>query len=341
MEKYGKCILVILGVYLFMRYLSPLLSPFLIAFLVAAGLNRAADRLPFRGKKHVLGGILLVAVLLVFLLLAGILADQLLKKCTELAGRLPYYEGKFGILLNQCCVFAQEHFGMDAASLETYVLKQTTALTGNLETKLLPAMLKEKGVSSLTGFIGSLAVTVVAVFLILKDYDGLVFQIRNNRELNRVMEVAGKVLFYLKTYLRAQFIILLCIGTSCALTLWILGVKGGIFYGLITGIMDMLPFVGTGIMLLPLTVLRLLSGQYLQAFVILCLYAVCALIREFMEPKLIGERVGILPVGILFSVFAGVRLFGILGIIKGPVGCIVICEVCKYIWGESNAEESS
>lgn len=76
----------------------------------------------------------------------------------------------------------------------------------------------------------------------------------------------------------------------------------------------------------------MISGNYWQAAVILCLYAACALLREFLEPKLIGSKVGIWPVGILFSVFAGIKLFGIFGIIKGPIGLVVICETCKYLF---------
>ena len=96
--------------------------------------------------------------------------------------------------------------------------------------------------------------------------------------------------------------------------------------------MDMLPFIGTGIMLIPLALYQLISGHYLQAFLCFALYAVCALVREFLEPKLIGDRVGVWPVGILFAVFAGLHLFGIWGIIKGPLSLVIICETCKYLW---------
>ena len=128
--------------------------------------------------------------------------------------------------------------------------------------------------------------------------------------------------------------ILLVIGSVCAVVLGLTGIEGGIVYGMITGIMDTLPFIGTGIMLIPLAFFQLLSGNYWQGIVIICLYAVCALLREFLEPKLIGDKVGIWPVGILFSVFAGMKLFGIVGIIKGPIGLVIICETCRYLFTE-------
>ena len=62
------------------------------------------------------------------------------------------------------------------------------------------------------------------------------------------------------------------------------------------------------------------------------LYAVCALTREFLEPKLIGNKIGVWPVGILFAVFGGIKLFGIAGIVKGPLSLVIICEICRYLW---------
>ena len=62
------------------------------------------------------------------------------------------------------------------------------------------------------------------------------------------------------------------------------------------------------------------------------LYGVCALLREFLEPKLIGNKIGIWPVAILFSVFAGIRLFGVAGVIKGPLGLVIIWETCRYLF---------
>ena len=132
--------------------------------------------------------------------------------------------------------------------------------------------------------------------------------------------------------MKAQLIILCIISTICAVTLTFTGMKSGILYGILTGFMDMLPFIGTGIMLVPLAIFRLISGNYWQAVLCFLLYALCALIREFLEPKLIGERVGVWPVGILFAVFAGIHLFGVWGIVKGPLSLVIICETCKYFW---------
>ena len=91
----------------------------------------------------------------------------------------------------------------------------------------------------------------------------------------------------------------------------------------------MLPFVGTGIVLVPLSAWQLLSGHYVRMAVCLGLYGICILTRELLEPRLIGNKIGIAPICILFSLYAGVKLFGVGGIIKGPLALIVIFEILK------------
>ena len=82
---------------------------------------------------------------------------------------------------------------------------------------------------------------------------------------------------------------------------------------------------------MPLAFWQVINGYYAKAVICVLLYVVCAITREFLEPKLIGEKVGVLPIGILFSVYVGVKLFGIFGIIKGPLALMTIFEVYRYM----------
>ena len=225
--------------------------------------------------------------------------------------------------------------------IEKFVLEQVNIFIENLEVKVLPAIMGKSMdyAKNIINFVSFFVVMLIAVLLIMKDYDRVIAKLREEEELQGVREVGKKVILYVRTFIRAQIIILCIISTVCAVALALMGMQGGIFYGILTGVMDMLPFIGTGIMLVPLALFRLINGSYLQAVLCLCLYAVCALIREFLEPKLIGERVGVWPVGILFAVFAGIHLFGVWGIIKGPLSLVIICETSKYWWGKLEEAE--
>ena len=129
--------------------------------------------------------------------------------------------------------------------------------------------------------------------------------------------------------MKAQGIILLTISVWSSAVLWATGIYGGVFWGILAGCLDVLPFIGTGVVLVPMALWQLLNGHYVRMAVCLLLYAACIVIREFLEPKLIGNRMGIAPVLMLLAIYAGIRLFGVGGIIKGPLALIVIYELNK------------
>ena len=97
-------------------------------------------------------------------------------------------------------------------------------------------------------------------------------------------------------------------------------------WGILAGILDALPFIGTGVVLLPLGIWQLLEGSFGRALICGALYVVCIFLREILEPRLIGRKIGVSPIAVLVSLYAGIRLFGVWGIIKGPLGFVLIYE---------------
>ena len=71
--------------------------------------------------------------------------------------------------------------------------------------------------------------------------------------------------------------------------------------------------------------------QALAGMVCIILYVVCIIIREFLEPKLIGKQMGVPPVAILVSIYAGVKLFGVWGILAGPLGFMIVYETNRSL----------
>lgn len=329
---------IIFMVYFSMKFISPIVSPFIIAFLLAGLLNPLVLKLhrKIKVRKGILAGLILFVICLLILVLAWILVLALVTGGSRITAQMPDYQEGLCVLLGNCCDMMEQQFGVDGVKIEEFILEQVNVFIENLEVKVLPDMMgKSVGyMKNIVGFISFVVIMIIAILLMMKDYDRLMGRLKEEKDFKAVREIGNKVIIYIKTFIKAQIIILCIISTVCAVTLAFMGMKGGVLYGILTGFMDMLPFVGTGIMLIPLALLRLINGSYWQALLCFGLYAVCALIREFLEPKLIGERVGVWPVGILFAVFAGIQLFGVWGIIKGPLSLVIICETCKYLWGK-------
>ena len=93
---------------------------------------------------------------------------------------------------------------------------------------------------------------------------------------------------------------------------------------LFTAIVDAVPILGTGAVLIPMSVFNFIMGQSSLGWGILILYGIAILTRQLCEPKIIGQKLGIHPLLTLFSLFAGLKLFGIIGLILGPVAAILV-----------------
>ena len=130
-------------------------------------------------------------------------------------------------------------------------------------------------------------------------------------------------------FLRAQLIIMAVTGALCGVGFFFLGMKNPVGPALLTAGLDVLPFVGTGIVLIPLGIWQVIQGEVGKAVICLVLYIACAFSRELLEPKLIGQRLGIFPVVILVSIYAGIKLYGLTGIILGPLSVLILMEIYK------------
>ncbi|HAB60162.1 MAG TPA: sporulation integral membrane protein YtvI, partial [Lachnospiraceae bacterium] len=89
--------------------------------------------------------------------------------------------------------------------------------------------------------------------------------------------------------------------------------------------LDFLPFFGTGAVLWPWAVVELVSGNYFRMVVLLIIYLICQIVRQILQPKLVGDSIGISPLETLIFMYVGYKVKGLLGIIIGiPIGMILV-----------------
>jgi sporulation integral membrane protein YtvI len=332
-NKLLKLGIVSAAVYLFFRYLFPLIAPFALAFLFMTLcyplLERLQKKFPVK-KKFLAAGVILPLLLLVSGLLWGLFAygtkqlDGLESFCAQAGEQIELF-------FHQCCGRLDGRFGWDGSQIERYVEERMGVVMENVQIQVVPQLLSSsyscfRGIFSAIGF---LAMTCIAAFLLEKDYTTIIENMKASEELRLVWAVVEGVLGYVVSFIKAQGVLLVLISLLCSVTLSIAGIRGGAFLGILAGCMDMLPFIGTGIVLVPLALWQLLNGRYVQLAGCLLLYGACVLLRELLEPKLIGKGTGIAPIWMLLAVYAGVKLFGVAGILKGPLGLVTIYEVIQ------------
>lgn len=341
-SKFAILLLITGAVYIFLKYLTPLLTPLLLAVLLVVVCIPFFDRIrkKIRLPRIFLMSLFMFSVVLILGILIWFLVAKIADFLPQLMEQSGQIENRLCLLIKNCCDGMESHFGIDAREMETVILERVNIFIEHFQVNILPGLVNEslsyaKYIVSIGAF---LAVTVIAVMLLVKDYDKIMESLKGNRESMWFLEILEKVIHYIATFLKAQLIIMLSISAVCSIVLWIAGIDNSVIFGTLAGFMDMLPFIGTGIVLLPLGVWQLLNGWYVQAVVCLLVYAGCAILREVLEPKLIGEKVGIYPIAILLSVYAGVKLFGVWGILKGPLGLVIICQIYNG-WKERTQSE--
>lgn len=126
-------------------------------------------------------------------------------------------------------------------------------------------------------------------------------------------------------YFKAQFQIMAVLTSILLIGFWILGINYAILLAIAIAFLDFLPFFGTAVTLLPWAVYCVIDGQYKVAIGLVILYAVTQLTRQVIQPKLVGDRVGLKPLPTLVFLYIGYKIGSVLGMIFAvPVGMIVI-----------------
>ncbi len=322
-----------LSVYLFFRFIFPLTAPFFFAFILITLfyplLQRIQKKIPMRKKFLAFGVLFLVLLFLAAILWAlGYSGGGQLDKVSvfmEMA-----YERLQGFL-HQCCYSLDGKFGWDGYEIENFVIEKMTVIMENVQVQVIPQVLSSsyscfKAIFEAVAF---LFISFLAAILLEKDYALFLTWLKGSEDMTFIFKALEGILEYIITFLKAQGVILLIISVFSSAVLWATGIYGGVFWGILAGCLDVLPFIGTGVVLVPMAIWQFLTGKYIQMGVCIALYIACIFIREFLEPKLIGNKMGIAPVLMLLGIYAGIRLFGVIGIIEGPLALIVIHELMK------------
>lgn len=119
--------------------------------------------------------------------------------------------------------------------------------------------------------------------------------------------------------LRSQMLVSLAVMFFLMLTLGLSGVRYGVIIGILIGAADALPVLGAGVFLLPWSAVSFLTGQTGMGVTLLCLYVGALVIRQILEPRLVGKQLGLHPLATMLSVYAGYRFLGAAGLLGGPV----------------------
>ena len=211
---------------------------------------------------------------------------------------------------------------------------------------MLPEVLKSaltSLVSRAPGFFSSVlsaapAFLIGAVLFLIATYTlsckedavrDLLFRLFPEKRAEKALEIKSKFLSALKRYARAYLLLFLLTFSESFLGLLILGTGRAFSAAFLIALVDLLPVFGSGTVLLPWAVFSLIAGQTGKGAGLLILYAVIFVIRQFAEPKIVGDQLGMHPVFSLILLVAGLKFFGVWGLIFFPMAGACVLPLIK------------
>lgn len=251
---------------------------------------------------------------------------RLFMEANQIVNAIPLWIRNFDVWLTDMChsieIFCRLQEGVLVAFMRDVLIGATDAFKTVLMPNLMANSMAVFSFFIKTSIIA--AILFIATILSLQEMDELRRR-RRNSIFRKEFSLLGKRLAMTgNAWLKTQAIIMFLTTCICILTLIFIGNPYYIIAGIGIGIMDAMPIFGTGTVLIPWSILLFFQKNWFHGFVLLALYLVCYFIREFLEAKLMGNRMGLSPLETLMSIYVGLELFGFLGVILGPVGLMLI-----------------
>lgn len=322
----------VFGITVWLLYaLQSILMPFFVGALFAYLCNPLVNRLTQWGLKRT------TAVTAVFSVLFVAVTTMLVVLIPVLWRQFLYLETRVPILLrwvNRKGIPWLEHtFRVDIDRLDMDLIstwiasywQEAGAAAGNVLTKVMQSGL------SVISTIGLISLIPVVTFYLLLDWDKLIVNIRElvprhvEPQFTRLTTECNDVL---SAFLRGQLIVMLLLGGIYAIGLQIVGVKLGIIIGLLAGLASIIPYFGFIVGIISASVATLLeNGMKLDpVLAVWIVFAIGQILEGWvLQPYLIGDKIGLPPVGVIFAVMAGGQLFGFVGMLLAlPVAAIII-----------------
>lgn len=333
----GSGVIVFL-VYLAVRYLFVLASPFIIAYGIALVIEKPVNALAkvFRGKKA-LASTLIVTGLTIIIAAAVFYITWL--GVAEIKSFIANFEYLF-IMVRQktarICLDVDGMLGLsDGCSLE-FVCSCADRIrrifrNGQPEEVVSSVLRISFPILVNTAVIaGAVIVCLISVVYL----SGVLEKIRKWRENSIFREEVCALTLELKkliqVYFKIELIIMLINAGICIAGLLLIHNPYAVVIGILIGLVDALPFFGTGTVLIPWAVILLLFRNYYAGAVLLSVYVMTYFVREIMESKCMGDRLGIAPFTMLMVIFTGIMVYGILGFILGPLSYCMMKALIRY-----------
>jgi predicted PurR-regulated permease PerM len=308
-----------LAILVLLYALSPILTPFLLAGILAYICNPLTDRITAWGLPRMAAvGLVMLALTALTAGLILIILPLLYEEAAVLAARTPE---AMALANEKLAPWLRQNFGLrlrfDSASLQKLAAGNWDTVQVILER--IYSSLKIGGVA-LVGLAVNLMLAPVVLFYLLLDWHGMIARVSNivpRPWHEKIDSIATDIDAVLSQYLRGQILVMAILAAYYCVALWLAGIPSALSIGVVTGLLIFIPYLGfaTGLML-ALLVATLQFAGWGPIVAVLIVYGIGQVLESFLlTPFLVGERIGLHPLAVIFALMAFGQLFGFFGVL--------------------------
>lgn len=316
--------------------LAPVLTPFLTAALLAYLGDPLVDKLearkvPRSGAVVLVFLVIFIVVITIPLVLLPLIEQQIAALIKNLPNYIDWFQTKVVPVLSQ--TFNIDTVAWNAAAIKNAIAEHWHQV-GGIATRIVQTISQ----SSLTivAWLANLVLIPVVTFYLLRDWDILVARVHEllpRKHEPVIVRLARQSDEVLGSFVRGQMLVMLALGTVYSVGLWIVGLDLALLIGMIAGLVSFVPYLGfiVGIVLAGIATLMQFH-DLMQLIPVLIVFGVGqALEGMLLTPLLVGDKIGLHPVAVIFAVMAGGQLFGFVGILLALPVAAVIMVLLRYV----------
>lgn len=335
-------VIIALLVIKFGKTVISLFMPFILALLVAMAINplilKIQSRVKFRRSK-----ITIFVLVIIFTLSLTVLWILLSAIATEVIGLLNGWEELFNgfqqsiqnleaitqelLLKINSDIEIPDHGIID--SLTSTIFEYLKVAVSDFSS--LTAFARDR-VVGITSFGVSVLIFAMGCYFITADYPTICNNLANRLGVNLtelLNQVKAITIAAFGGYIKSRAIVAAGVGFIIFIGFILIGQEYALLLALIMAVLDFIPIIGSGTLLVPWSIIDLLTGNITQGLQLLAIYGVVTVYRNIAEPKVVGDKTGLSPTLSLITIYIGMRVAGVVGMILGPVLTIVIINSLK------------
>jgi len=342
-------LLIILAVFLGIK-VAIFFLPFLIAYVISNLIKRPVNFLHRKLKiPKILGVIFMmiifvaIVVALIYFLFAPIFSElsdlsESVQEIDKIKNTIKYQIGRFDFFVNDLN-FSEDLVKKINDAILSFVDEIFTTLTGWIT--------KAGGVAVnvIMNFPVTLVyiiITILSTFFMSCDskYIGEALEkYLPLKWLRKAQDISNGLFHSLGSYLKAIGILITITFCELLIGFTLFKIDHAIILALAIALIDALPILGTGTVLIPWGIFLLATGNYSLGFGIIGLYLLILVVRQLIEPKVVGKQIGVYPLLTLLAMYTGVKFFGLAGVIIGPIVLIILKNVFSSVYGRGTLKD--